>query len=218
LLAVFNSLWTISVALTGAAIATVLVCCSPVFTALLGRWLLQERLDGTKLLAVALSLIGCVLIAGVLGPAAGRADPLGVLTGTLSALGYAIYSLMGRSAAQRGLNAAARPAELLWLGDALAGWGILFMLAAGPTLAGFGLYNVSLTYLPSSVANLIATSEPAFTAVIAYLLLGERLSGMEIAGSAMVLAGVVLLRVTEGRQTDPNQSGSHRAGEVAPTG
>ena len=247
LLAVFNSLWTISVALTGAAIATVLVCSSAAFTALLGRWILKERLDGAKLLAVALSLSGCVLITGVLGPAAGRANLLGVITGALSGLGYAIYSLMGRSASQRGLNpwttvfytfgfaavflllfnllpgislpgAAARPAELLWLGDALAGWGILFLLAAGPSVAGFGLYNVSLSYLPSSVANLIATSEPAFTAVIAYFFLGERLTGMEIAGSAMILAGVVLLRVTEGRQADQDQSQSHRAGEAVPTG
>lgn len=52
---------------------------------------------------------------------------------------------------------ATRPADLFWLGNALAGWGILFLLAAGPTVAGFGLYNISLGYLPSSVANLIVT-------------------------------------------------------------
>jgi drug/metabolite transporter (DMT)-like permease len=197
LLAIFDSLWTMSVALTGAAIATVLVCSSTALTALLGWWILKERLDGAKLLAVALSLTGCVLVTGLPSPVAGRANLLGVIAATLSGLGYAIYSLMGRSASQRGLNpwttvfctfgfasvfllifsllpgislpgAAAHPAELLWLGDALTGWGILFLLAAGPSVAGFGLYNVSLSYLASSVVNLIATSEPAFTAVSAY--------------------------------------------------
>ena len=53
---------------------------------------------------------------------------------------------------------------------------MLFLVAAGPTLAGFGLYNVSLTYLPSSVANLVLTLEPAFTAVIAYFLLDEQMT------------------------------------------
>jgi drug/metabolite transporter (DMT)-like permease len=57
---------------------------------------------------------------------------------------------------------------------------------------------VSLTYLPSSVANLVVTLEPAFTAVIAYLLLGERLSWIQIIGSLLILSGVVFLRVYEG--------------------
>jgi drug/metabolite transporter (DMT)-like permease len=227
-LAVFNALWTLSVALNGAAIATVLVYCSAAFTALLGRWLLKERLDWAKLLAVAISLGGCVLVSEALDATIWQANTLGILAGMLSGLGYALYSLMGRSAAQRGLNpwttllytfgfaaaflllfnlipggllpgAASQPDDLLWLGNAMAGWGILILLAAGPTVAGFGLYNVSLSYLPSSVANLIVTLEPAFTTLIAYFLLGERLSGEQVGGSLMILGGVVLLRVHDGR-------------------
>ena len=41
-LAVYNSIWTYSVALTGAALATVLTYTSAAFTAILGRWLLKE--------------------------------------------------------------------------------------------------------------------------------------------------------------------------------
>jgi drug/metabolite transporter (DMT)-like permease len=227
MLAIFNSLWTLSVALNGAAVATVLVYCSAGFTALLGWWLLKERLDWAKLLAIVLSLGGCVLVSGALDPSVWRANLVAILTGVLSGLWYAIYSLMGRSASQRGLNpwttllytfafaalfllffnllpggmlpgSAARPADFLWLGKALAGWGVLFLLAAGPTIAGYGLYNVSLSYLPSSVANLIVTLEPAFTAIIAYFLLGERLNGVQIGGGLMILSGVVFLRVYEG--------------------
>jgi len=43
------------------------------------------------------------------------------------------------------------------------------------------------------------TSEPVFTAVIAFFLLGERLTGMQLAGSLMILGGVLFLRVQEGR-------------------
>jgi len=227
-LAIFNALWTTSVALNGAAISTVLAYCSPGFTALLGWWLLKEHLDWARLVAISLSLAGCVLVSGALDPAVWRVNLLGILTGLLSGVLYAVYSLMGRSAAQRGLNpwttllytfgfaalfllvfnlppggllpgAAARLTDLFWLGSALAGWGILYLLAAGPTVLGFGLYNVSLGYLPSSVANLIVTLEPAFTAVIAYFLFGERLNGLQLGGSLMILAGVVFLRVYEGR-------------------
>jgi drug/metabolite transporter (DMT)-like permease len=227
LLAVFNSLWTTSVAMNGAAVSTVLAYCSAAFTALLGWWLLHERLDWAKALAVLLSLGGCVLVSGALDPAAWRSNLLGILTGILSGLGYAIYTLMGRSASQRGLNpwttllytfgfasvfllmfnllpggflpgAASTPSDLFWLGEALTGWGILILLAAGPTVAGFGLYNVSLSDLPSSVVNLVATTEPAFTALIAYLFLGERLTLVQVGGGLMILAGVVFLRIYEG--------------------
>ena len=226
-LAVFNVFWTLSVALNGAAVATVLVYSSAAFTTLLGWWLLKERLDWARLAAVALCLGGCVLVSGALDSASRQANLNGILIGVLSGLGYAAYSLMGRAASQRGLNpwtallytfgfaiaylllfnllpdrllpgTASRPADLLWLGSALGSWGVLFALAAGPTIAGFGLYNVSLSLLPSSVANLIVTLEPAFTAVSAYLLLGERLNGVQIGGSGMILSGVVLLRIYEG--------------------
>ena len=79
-------------------------------------------------------------------------------------------------------------------------WGLLFLLAAGPTLTGFVLYNISLTDLPSSVVNLIVTLEPVFTAITAYFLLSERLTWIQIIGSLVVLAGVVFLRIYEGRQ------------------
>jgi drug/metabolite transporter (DMT)-like permease len=225
--AIFNSLWTLSVALNGAALATVLVYCSAAFTALLGWWLLHESLNWVKLLAVAVSLAGTILVSGALDPAAWRSNVLGIMTGVFSGLGYAVYTLMGRSAAQRGLNpwttliytfswaaaflllfnlllgkilpgAATQPADLLWLGSSLAGWGILILLAAGPTVAGFGMYNVSLSYLPSSVVNLIVMLEPVFTSVIAYFLLGETLNALQLSGGLMILGGVVFLRITEG--------------------
>jgi drug/metabolite transporter (DMT)-like permease len=228
LLATFNSLWTLSVTLNGAAVSTVLAYCSAGFTALLGWWFLKERLDWGKLLAVALSLAGCVLVSQALDPAAWVANILGIITGILSGLAYAIYTLMGRKASQDGLNpwstllytfgfaaiflfignltlggilpgAAACPVDMLWLGNRTAGWVILFLLAVGPTLAGFGLYNVSLVDLPSSVANLVVTLEPVFTAVIAYILLHERLNSIQIIGSLLILGGVIFLRIYEGR-------------------
>ena len=246
ILAIFNSLWTLSVALNGAAIATVLVYCSAGFTALLGWWFLKENLGWAKILAVLLSLGGCVLVANALDPAAWHANLAGILAGTLAGLGYAVYSLMGRSASLRGLNSwtslfyifvfatifllgfnllpdgwlpgtATRPGDFFWLGNAISGWVILFLLAAGPTILGFGLYIVSLSYLPSSVANLIVTLEPVFTALIAYVLLGERLNGIQIAGGLMIFAGVIFLRVYEGRITEQNESKLQKAANPAST-
>jgi drug/metabolite transporter (DMT)-like permease len=228
-LAIFNALWTLSVSLNGAAISTVLAYSSGAFTALLGWWLLGESFGWVKMVAVALSLGGCVLVSGALDAEVWLTNPVGILTGLLSGLAYAVYSLMGRSASLRGLNTwgtlfyifgfaapfmlalnllgggiipgtASQPSELMWLGNAVSGWGILLLLAAGPTLAGYGMYNLSLSLLPSSVANLILTLEPAFTALIAHLLLGEDLTLVQVSGGLLTMAGVAFLRLYEGRR------------------
>jgi drug/metabolite transporter (DMT)-like permease len=229
ILALFNALWTTSVALSGAAVATVLVYSSAAFTALLGRWLLKENLGWIKAGVVVVSLAGCVLVAGALDLSAWSANGLGVTAGIASGLTYAAYSLMGRTASQRGLNPwatvlytfglaavfllimnilpidgipgkASELSDLLWLGSQFSGWALLFILSAGPTVMGFGLYNVSLGYLPSSVANLILTTEPVFTTVSAYLLLGERLTAVQLLGGSMILGGVIVLRLSENKR------------------
>lgn len=227
-LALFNILWTLAVTLTGAAVATVLVYSSAGFTAVLGWLFLKEQLGWVKVTAVALCLIGCLFVSGATDPAAWQANTLGIVTGLLSGLLYAVYSLMGRSATHRQLNpwttlaytflfaaifllainllplnfipaTASRPAEMLFLGNAWRGWLLLLLLAAGPTLLGYGLYNVSLSLLPSSTANLILTTEPVFTAITAFFLLGEHLSGLELLGSALIVTALVVLRL--GRKT-----------------
>jgi drug/metabolite transporter (DMT)-like permease len=200
------------------------------FTALLGWWWLREELGWGKIVAVVLSLSGCALISGAVDPIAWQLNTAGILVGIFSGLGFAFYTMMGRSASQRGLNpwstllysfgfaafflfifnmlplpvvaGGTSPGlhNLFWLGGAVAGWVVLYTLAAGPSIGGYGLYNVSLGYLPSSVANLIATLEPAFTAVIAYFLLGENLSGIQLLGGGMILGGVLFLRIYENKK------------------
>ncbi len=230
ILALFNGLWTLSVALNGAAIATVLVYSSAAFTAILGRWLLKESIDWVKILAIVLTFAGCVFVSGLLDQAQLTANLIGILTGILGGLLYAVYSLMGRFASQRGLSpwttlpyifafasvfllginfafmgtmpgAPVHAVDILWREGSLGGWAILSALAVGPTLLGFGTYLVSLSYLPSSVANLLMTSEPVFTAITAYFLLNERMTGSQIGGSLLILVGVVFMRVMEGRRS-----------------
>jgi len=225
-LALFNILWTLAVTLTGAAVATVLVYASAAFTAILGRIFMKEQLGWIKIIAVVLCLGGCLLVSGATSQAAWQTNTVGILTGLSSGLMYAVYSLMGRRASQRELNpwsalfytflfaavilltlnllplyfipaTASRPEEMFFLGNAWRGWLLLFLLAAGPTLLGFGLYNVSLSLLPSNTANLIVTSEPVFTIITAYFLLGERLTGLEIVGSLLILSALVILRLNK---------------------
>jgi drug/metabolite transporter (DMT)-like permease len=222
ILSLFNGLWTVAVALDGAAVATVLTYSSPAFTALLAWRIFGERLNAAKLVAVGLSIVGCIFVAGAYDPATWRINALGIVVGALSGVGFAAYSIMGKFAAIRRMDpwatvlytffaasmflllyhvalgwlpGAAPSAGLFYLGASLPGWAALIGLAIGPTVAGYGLYNVTLNYLPASVANLIATLEPSMTAVLAFLFLGERFTTAQIWGALLVMGGVVVLRL-----------------------
>ncbi len=215
-LAAFNALWTTSVALNGAAVGTVLAYSAPAFTALASRRLFGERVGPVKIVAIVLSIVGCVAVSGAYDPAAWAIAPAGIVVGLLSGLGFSAYSLMGKASSRRGLEAwsvtcwgfafavvflllfqipAGQIDSLFWLGTSLPGWSVLLLLALAPTIGGYGLYTVSMKYLPAGTANLITTLEPPMTAVLAYLLLHEQMTGVQIVGSLLILTGVVLVRI-----------------------
>lgn len=225
MLAAFNALWALSVAYNGAAVATVMVYCSPAYTAILGWKLLGERLGWPKGMAIALCLGGCALISGALDPGAWQSNFLGVVVGLLTGLCYTAYSLLGRVASERGISpwttllyifgfaggylmlvnltgglapgSAMTPGDMFWLGDSLDGWLVLIALGAIPTVAGYGFYNVSLGLLDASVANIIVSMEPAFTMIFAYLLLHEVMTPVQLLGAALLLMGLAAIKIAD---------------------
>lgn len=221
-LAIFNSMWTFSVQYNGAAVATVMAFSSPAMTAILSRIVFKEKFSRIKVMSILLSLAGIVLVSGAYDPSTWNLNSLGIIFGLLSGLLFAVYNLEGKHASDLHIDSwtallysfawatvfllffnlgndlfitnKAPFADMLWLGNSFTGWGILFFLGVAPTLGGFGLYTLSLRYLSPTTSNLIATLEPAFTAIWAYFLLNETLTGIQLIGGALVLIGVILLR------------------------
>ncbi len=226
-LSLFNSMWTFSVQFNGAAIATVLAFCSPAMTAVLAHFILKEQITPIKMVSIVLSLPGIALVSGAMDPAAWKVNAAGIAFGLLTGFFFACYNMLGKTSSNKeidpwttmlygfssaviflflfnmGVNAFGGQSlvgNFLWLGTSVGGWAVLFFLGVGPTIGGFGLYLVSLGYLPATVANLIGALEPAFTAVWAFLLFREQMTGTQVLGSLLVLASVVLLRFGEERK------------------
>jgi drug/metabolite transporter (DMT)-like permease len=229
-LSLFNSMWTFSVQFNGAAIATVLAFCSPAMTAVLAHFILKEQITPIKLVSIILSLPGIALVSGAMDPAAWKVNAAGIAFGLLTGFFFACYNMLGKTSSNKAIdpwttmlygfssavlflflfnvlmNAFGGQGLLgnfLWLGSSMSGWAVLVFLGIGPTIGGFGLYLVSLGYLPATVANLIGALEPAFTAAWAYLLFQEQMTGMQVIGSLLVFASVILLRFGEERKPVP---------------
>jgi drug/metabolite transporter (DMT)-like permease len=230
-LAIFNTMWTFSVQFNGAAIATVLAFSSPAMTAVLAHFILKEQINGIKLTSIVMSLFGTALVSGAVDPSAWKVNPSGIIFGLLTGLLFACYTLMGKTSSNRSIDSwttmlygfssavfflfifnlalniftgQAVFGNFFWLGASWSGWAVLIFLGVGPTVGGYGLYLMSLGYLPATIANLIGALEPAFTAIWAYLIFHEQLTTIQFTGSLLVFASVILLRLGEGNQRTVN--------------
>jgi len=63
------------------------------------------------------------------------------------------------------------------------------------TLGGYGLYNFALTKIEASKAAMFIYLIPVFTMILAYLILGEKLTAFELLLSAVILLGVVISEI-----------------------
>ncbi len=187
----------------GAGLATLLNCSYPVFTALFASTLMGERFDARVGIALALSLVGVVI---VLNPGAQLSGA--ALRGGLSALGAAVFA-GGAVATARQLRSsesallittyfmavgAALSAPALLLGLPAVSPGLLIALA-GVILTSVGgqvLLHQGLGFAPATQGSLAAATSVVTAAVLEALWLGEHLSPSSLLGAAFMLAAVSL--------------------------
>jgi drug/metabolite transporter (DMT)-like permease len=205
---VYHALWVYSVQLNGAAVAVILIYTFPTF-ATLGSWLLwHEQPSRAAIAGLVLGFTGCALVVRIYDPATLRLNWLGIACGIGTGLTQAGYALYLRRTAQHhhpwivltwtmlvgtlGLLLTQTPASLIAPGPHPAPWLLLIVLAVGPTLGGYLLFNLSLRSLPAGVAGTIVMLEAPFATLLAVLLLAEPLVWPQVVGMALVLAGAAL--------------------------
>jgi drug/metabolite transporter (DMT)-like permease len=77
-------------------------------------------------------------------------------------------------------------------GVALPVWALVLWIVVLGAIVPFWLSVAALPHLAPTTAGLVATVEPVFASVIAWLALGQVLSGWQIAGGVVVLTGIGL--------------------------
>jgi drug/metabolite transporter (DMT)-like permease len=171
----------------------------------------------TVLLGSALAVVGLVL---VIGPGALRAvDPVGLMFAFLAAIGCAVYFVVAARPGD-GLPPAALAAfGLLVGGTVLAMLGFTGLLPFTATFGNLPLFGwvapwwvpllivavigTALAYaagiagsaaLGSRLASFVGLLEVVFASLFAWMLLGEELSALQLAGGALILGGIAAVR------------------------
>jgi len=203
--------YLLTISQTNVATAVFLEYLAPVMIAL---WtaLCRRRLPGPLgSTAIVLATAGGYLIMRG-GHAVAGLNTAGLLTGLASAAAFAFYSVFGKrldhlspwTTLLYGLGipliawSFVRPPWTALAGHSLWAYGAFFYLALFSTILPFGLFLKGLSILSPLRAGLTATLEPVIAGASAYLVLGEALHTLQLAGAALILAGVILIQLPAG--------------------
>ena len=205
----FNFCYFKTIMLTSLSVAAVLYT-APVFVVLMSAPLFGEKLNSRKLLAALAAFLGCAFVSGIVG-GAGRLSLGGILFGLGSGIGYALYSIFGRYALERGYSSATISFytfvfALIPTGlfadsgralSALGGGAEEFFLLSGlilmVTLIPYLLYTKGLQGLENGTASILASIEPVVATLVGLFIYSETLGLWNIFGISLVLLSILLI-------------------------
>ncbi len=208
-----------AIARTSATTAVILLYTAPIFVTVAASILFKERFTLSKSLALAVTLAGCFLVAGGYNPEQLVTNPMGIAAGIVAAITYGSYTILSKYSLTKysssttvlyalifgtlflALISAPRFNQLRDL-PSLA-WGLIAALALGPTLVAYALYVKALSHIEAGHASIVCMAEPAATAVLAYVILRERMEALQVLGAVAVIAGVLILQLRPKAFTEP---------------
>lgn len=191
---------------------------APILVALWFRFGYREPTRATVWLALVIALIGLSLVAQVWQGFS--LNPLGVLAGAGAAVALAVYYILGDRQVRRpeprdpvsltmwGFGAA----SAFWVivqpwwtfpwssfsgtapieGLDVPLWGLATWMVVLGTVVPFWLVVVALKYLRASQASTVGLTEPLLAILIAWIVLGESLTVLQMVGGVLILTGVVI--------------------------
>ena len=202
------------------AVAATLMYSAPVFVYLVSFTLRLEKSSPIKWAAIAVVLVGIVLLTQIYDIDASGVTLIGVGAGLLAGISYTVFIFGFKYAAPHGspqailsIAFAVLVAILIWPSGAdqvvavlgTSDWllfAVLGVLGAG---LSFILYIVGLKNTAPAVASIVAMVEPVTASLFGVLILNENLVGLQILGMGLILITVTSLSVNlSGRGSQVN--------------
>ena len=191
-----------------ASLLSLLIYTFPAMVTVAAIVLGRERANRRTAAALVLASAGLTLV--LAGAGAGALDPLSTVLGISAAVIYSTYILTSASIAGRvgpivlsalvctgaatTLTLAGAVGGDVQLGEVSAtGYGWLAGIAVVSTVAAVSLFFAGLKRVGPTAASILSTAEPVTTVLLAFLVFGESLSPVQLAGGALVLAAVFVL-------------------------
>jgi drug/metabolite transporter (DMT)-like permease len=205
----------ISIAESSVAVAATLMYCAPVYVYLVSFMLKLDQPTPLKFIAISVAMLGVVLLTQIYDIGGNDISLIGVGTGLLSGLFYALFIFGFKYAEPHGspqaillIAFAVLVAILIWPGDtdqtvavlSTPSWPLFIILGVLGAGLSFILYVVGLNYTAPAVAAIVAMVEPVTASLFGIVILDQSLVGLQVLGMALILVTVTALSVNTNAQ------------------
>ncbi len=193
-----------SVRHSGAAVTSVLLYTAPAWVAVFSRLVFKEPVTPLKVAAIATALAGTAFVSFSGGGQAEVVAPLGVLCGLLAGLAYSFHYIFSKiylarysAATIYCLSMAVGAVVLLPLVPFAAktpmDWLVAFLLGLVCSYVAYLAYCAGLRRLSPVRTVVLATLEPIFAVIMAWIVWDERFTLFGWIGAGLILAAVLLI-------------------------
>ena len=208
----FNYCYFTTIVLTDLSVAAIMLYTAPVFVMLISAVVFKEALNKKKLLALVMAFIGCGVVTGAFTGSLNM-TPAGILFGLGAGVGYALYSIFGKLATDRGYSSLTVTIYTFLF----ASLGVLPFVDAGEIVSIFVsqpgmilycilmiiwvtclpyiLYTAGLAGMEPGMASVVACIEPVAATLVGVIAYGEKPGIYTIAGVILVLAAIALINI-----------------------
>ena len=210
----FNFCYFKTITLTSLSVAAVLLYTAPFFVMVLSGFFFKERISWIKIAAMILAFVGCACVTGMIN---GQMNLTlgGIGFGLLSGFGYALYSIFGRAAINKGYSS-----DTITLYTFLmASVGVLPFIKISHVIQSFSNQRLMISYtvvmvfvvtvipyltytkgligMESGRAAVIASVEPVAATIIGMIVFKERPALLTIIGIILVLLSITWINLGE---------------------
>ena len=174
-----------------------------------------QKLSVSRVVSVLFAVTGITIAVGIRSGKV-HLDTIGVGAALLAAFSYAFYNIAGHDLLTRydhwvTLLYTTLSAGLFWLvvnppwrivaaHYSAVQWLYLVVFALVSVLGPFSFYFAGLKYLEPTHAIIVSCLEPVFSILIAAVVLGETLKGMQVLGIVFVLLAIATIQLSYRRQ------------------
>lgn len=205
----FNFCYFKAIVMTSLSVAAVLLYTAPAIVMVLSYVLFHEAFTITKVIAILMTFLGCMLVTGILGQQQ-AITVKGLLYGLGAGFGYALYSIFSRYALEKGYHSltitcytfiVTAVASVFFINAPKVSavvfsspFYLLLTVALGLvcTVAPYLLYTLGLQEVDNSRAAIIASIEPVTATALGFVVFHEKITVGKILGMMLVLGGMVI--------------------------
>ncbi len=202
--------YSVAVSKIPVGVATVLMFMSPIWVAILGRFMFREKLKKNKLVTIFICLIAAVLVADFVGSGEVRLNGIGILAGIINGVGVALQILLPKYFAKdyerdtllvygflgaalvllfgidfRAISSHMGSTPLIPLIWNLFGIGILCTMVANVACVK------STQYVEATTTSILSALEVVVGTLVGFVVFHEHLTWLQMLGAVIIVIGAI---------------------------